>query len=431
MNLYSSSQKGLFFFIRILGVLCILLILMDTSNAQQATQSRINIKTISIEETDGLNRRNEPVEILLDIESNIYQNFEKQIHVIELLDDITEKEIPFQVFEVHKKENNQASQFKVIFQVNIVANGRRIYRIVYDDMIPKNFEYSPDLKVIGEGFGLIIENEYYRADLTPGEGPKKEPDSGQIKEITILGDSKKKLMRYDRRIHWSPNFIRTDNKINKSIAQWDKPEKYLVEKGPVLCSTRRWGNLKDFPEIFITATYNFYAHLPYFVFGSSMEMEKDIHLDRLRNDEMTTDTIFTHLIFKRLPDEIISLSFKEREEILKKNPIEADAPWLFFYEPQEGVAFGCIRLIYNNTNIWGDSSPTTGDYTKISDGAHGGKYWNRILILNKSVLVPEGSVYEEKNAYIVFNDITQENFIDSLEYYEKCLNNPLNVIIHE
>jgi hypothetical protein len=95
------------------------------------------------------------------------------------------------------------------------------------------------------------------------------------------------------------------------------------------------------------------------------------------------------------------------------------------------VAYGCIRLLYNNINIWGDSSPTTGDYTKISDGAHGGKYWNRILILNKSVLVPEGSVYVEKNAYIVFNNITHENAIDSLEYYEKSLNNPLNLTIYE
>jgi hypothetical protein len=404
---------------------------MDSSKAQQATQSRLILKTISIEETAGIDRRYEPVEIFLDLKNNKFINLEKHLHVVEMLDDITEKEIPLQVFEIEQEVNRQASQFNIIFQVNIVANGGKVFRIIYDSMVLDNFEYLSDLKVMGESYGLIIENRYYRADLTSGEGPKKKPDSGQIREITILGGLNKKLMRYDRRIHWSPNFIRTDRNINHSIAQWSRPENYLAAKGPIICSTKRWGTLKMFPEIFITAIYKFYAHLPYFIFSSKMEMKKDIYLNRLRNDEMTTDSIFTHLVFKRPTGEIFSLPFKDRENFLNKNPVGADAPWLSFYEPQQGLAFGCIRLLYNNTNIWDNPSPTTGDYTKISDGARGGKYWNRILILNKSVLVPKGSVYEEKNAYIVFNNIPYENLGDSLEYYEKCLNNPLKVTIHD
>lgn len=401
------------------------------SNAQQTSRPGIILKTISIEETAGQNRQFEPVEISFNLRNHKSINPETQISIVEILDDEKEKEIPCQVFDSEKKQNDQALQFKVIFQVNIVANGKKTYRIIHNSPTPDRFEYSPDLKVIGEGFGLIIENKYYRTDLTPGEGPKKEPDSGQIREVTILGDLKKKLMRYDRRIHWSPNFTRTDNKIDQSIAHWDHPENYTVEKGPIVCMTKRWGTLKNFPEIFISAIYKFYAHLPYFVFSSRLEMKKDIYLDRLRNDEMTTDSIFTHFTFKRPSGEIFTLPFKNRKEILDKNPIEADAPWLFFYEPKQGFALGCIRLLYDNTNIGGNPSPTTGDYTKISDGAQGGKYWNRILILNKPVLVSEGSVYQEKNAYIVFNKLSYAKLVDSFEYYEKCLHNPLKVTFHE
>jgi hypothetical protein len=431
MNLYSNSNIKLVFSMRLVIILLILLIFINTSNAQQTSQPGIILKTISIEETAGQNRQFEPVEILFNLKNHKSVNPEKQISVVEILDDANEKEIPCQIFDTEKKLNDQVLKFKVIFQVNIVANGKKTYRIIHNNPMPNKFEYSPDLKVIGKGFGLIVENEYYRADLTPGEGPKKESDSGQIREVTILGDSKKKLMRYDRRIHWSPNFIRTDNKINQSIAHWDHPENYTVEKGPIVCMTKRWGTLKNFPEIFISAIYKFYAHLPYFVFSSRLEMKKDIYLDRLRNDEMTTDTIFTHFTFKRPSGEIFTLPFKNRQEILNKNPIEADAPWLFFYEPKQGFALGCIRLIYNNTNIRGIPSPTTGDYTKISDGAQGGKYWNRILILNKPVLISEGSVYKEKNAYIVFNNLSHTNLIDLFEYYEKCLHNPLKVTFLE
>jgi len=431
MNLYSNSNIKLVFSMRLVINLLILLIFLNTSNAQQTSQLGRILKTISVEETAGQNRQFEPVEILFNFRNHKFVNPEKQISIVEILDDENEKEIPCQIFDAEKKPDDRVLKFKVIFQVNILANGKKTYRIIYNSQMLNKFEYPPDLKVIGEGFGLIVENEYYRADLTPGEGPKKEPDSGQIREITIRGDLKKKLMRYDRRIHWSPNFIRTDNKIDQSIAHWENPENYTVEKGPIMCMTKRWGILKNFPEIFISAIYKFYAHLPYFVFSSRLEMKKDIYLDRLRNDEMTTDSIFTHFTFKRPSGEIFTLPFKNRQEILDKNPIEADAPWLFFYEPKQGFALGCIRLLYNNTNNCGIPSPTTGDYTKISDGAQGGKYWNRILILNESVLVPKGSIYAEKNAYIVFNKLSHSNLVDSLEYYEKCLDNPLQVTLAE
>jgi len=384
-------------------------------------------KTIIVEETEGLDRQNEPVEISLSFYKGEIADPEQEIRLVEILEKGDYEEIPCQVFEIQRYLGGQHIQCKIVFLTTVSPNEKKTYKLFYNNPAAQKPSYSSDLKISGEGFGLNIENDYYMVDLTPGEGPKKSPDSGQIKEITILGDVNQKLARFDRRMHWAPNFIRADNKINQAIAHWDKPENYVIEKGPIMCLTKRWGSLKEFPEIYITAVYKFYAHQPYFIFFSRMEMKQDIYISRLRNDEMTTDTLFTHLAFKRPDDSIVSASFQDRFKILTQHPIEPDAPWLFFYEPKKRFAFGSVRLFYDYTNIWGESSPTTGEHTKISNGARGGKYWNRILILNESILVPLGSVYAEKNAYITFKIHEGEKRFSEIEKYAKRLNNPLKV----
>ncbi|HEX9973332.1 MAG TPA: hypothetical protein VGD14_14765 [bacterium] len=399
----------------------------QSSKSQENWEFWKSYKTIIVDETDGLDRQDEPVEISLSIYKGEITNPEQEIRLVEILEKGDYKGIPSQVFEVQRHLGDQHIQFKIIFLTNVSPYETKTYKLFYNNPAAQRPSYSSDLIVNGEGFGLIIENHFYKADLTAGEGPKKSSDSGQIKEITILGDVNQKLARFDRRMHWSPNFIRADNDTNKSIAHWDRPENYLVEKGPIICLTKRWGSLKDIPEIFITATYKFYAHQPYFTFYSRMEMKQDIHLSRLRNDEMTSDTLFTHLAFKRADGSMVNTTFQNRDEILGKHPVESDTPWLCFYEPNNGFAFGSIRLFYNNTNIWGETSPTTGDYTKISNGDRGGKYWNRILILDKITLVPQGSVYAEKNAYIVFKLGEGENRFAAIEQYAQRLNRPLKV----
>jgi hypothetical protein len=421
-----SEMKKPFIFL----MTCLLLgLVFQSSKSQEYWEFWKSYKTIIVEETEGLDRQDEPVEISMSFYKGEITHPEQEIRLVEILEKGDYKEIPCQVFEIQRHLGGQHIQCKIVFLTTFSPNEKKTYKLFYNNPAAQKPSYSSDLKISGEGFGLIVENDYYKADLTPGEGPKKSPDSGQIKEITILGDVNQKLARFDRRMHWSPNFIRADNDTNQSIAHWDRPENYIVEKGPIMCLTKRWGSLKDFPEIFITAVYKFYAHQPYFTFYSRMEMKQDIDLSRLRNDEMTIDTLFTHLAFKRADGPMVNTTFQNRDEILDKHPIESDAIWLCFYEPNKGFAFGSIRLFYDNTNIWGETSLTTGDYTKISNGARGGKYWNRILILDKSILVPEGSVYAEKNAYIVFNLGEGENRFAEIEKYAKRLSHPLKLTV--
>ena len=93
MNLYWNSNIKLVFSVRLIIIISIFLIFIYTLNAQQTSQPRIILKTISVEETAGQNRQFEPVEILFNFRNHESVNPEKQISIVEILDDGNEKEI--------------------------------------------------------------------------------------------------------------------------------------------------------------------------------------------------------------------------------------------------------------------------------------------------------------------------------------------------
>ncbi len=404
-----------------------LFLLCNTSCQAQAEYSWDNwksYKTIIISETAGLNRINEPVEVNLSFADSTMRDPETEIRVLKILKDNKFEEIACQIYNINYHKKYGLISCTIAFQVSIKGHSKSFYRLIYNNQNAQFPDYKTDLTVSGSELELLISNKYITADLTRSEGPRKYPKSGQIRQLTL---NKKNLIlkRFDRRIHWAPNFIRTDIDTNQAIAQWDTPQFYKINSGPVLCEIIRQGHLSYFPEIRVTAVYRFFASQPYFTFYSCLEFEKDLQLNRLRNDEITTDSLFTHLAFKRSNGEFLTTAFENRYGILSTQPLEPDAPWLCFYTNTDAVALGTIRLQYDNTNMWGNPSPSTGDYTKISDGAHGGKYWNRIIIDGESTMIDAGSKYTEKNAYILF-ELDEDTYPEiQMEKMEKILKNPL------
>ena len=102
--------------------------------------------------------------------------------------------------------------------------------------------------------------------------------------------------------------------------------------------------------------------------------------------------------------------------LLEQQPLENDAPWLCFYHQEKGYAFGSIRLDYDNHDDFGEPSPLYHPHTRISDGAGGGKYWNRRLIDEQRTYVPRGSRYIEENAYLVFRIDVADKFREIREW---------------
>ena len=315
----------------------------------------------------------------------------------------------------------------LVFPVDIIAFDSLTFDIVIKDGINEKDRdlNKPNIRLFGKDTELIIENDYYIADLrADSTEEEKSYNSGQLRELMIKLGFNRLLTNRDDRIHWAPNFKRPELQYYKTIAHWMKPKEQWINHGNYLVRTWRKDIAPSHPEIILSAEYSFYAGKPYFLFNSKMEMLDNIILELLRNDEMTMDTLFTHLAFKRKTGEIIDIPIAERHKILDNTPIAVDDPWLCFYNKDIGFAFGSIRLDYNINNIEGNASPTGKSYTSIAEWEDRTVYWNRRLIYNEPINVLKGSKYLEKNAYIVFDTNQDDRFAD-IKYWSDRLLAPL------
>jgi hypothetical protein len=337
-----------------------------------------------------------------------------------------QRKIPCQVIEDKIFSKQKLEQVRMVFPVSLKANNSAIYLI---KQISQNDSVKSDLKVSGTGLDLIINNSFYTADLTKSnQSNGKSHESGQLQQLFIKMGFNVQLRRTENRMHWGPNFQNIDLENYETIAGWDNPKKYQLESGPFLIRTIRSDKAPDHPQILLSAMYSFYSGLPYFKFFSSMSVEQDLVLFLLRNDEMTMDSLFTHVAYEKKPGTIVDLSFAERYQIMESEPISNQARWLCFYNKDKGYAFGSIRVSYDITNEQGLPSPTYLPHTKISDGAGGGKYWNRRLIHEHPLLVPAGSRYVEKNAYIVFKIDKNDKFLEIRQWADRILH-PVEITV--
>jgi hypothetical protein len=380
---------------------------------------------INISETSGFQRSGEYINIPVQLSMEGIAQPSISL-IVESQDD--GKKIPCQISEYRELNDHQHIFLRIFFPVNIEAYESKNYLLKVSNQLKQT---ETDLDIFGEGLDLVIENKYFRVDLSKDETVEpKSYDSGQIRELLIKGKEDQLLTNVEDRLHWAPNFKRPEIKWYTTIAHWNKPEIYQINKGPYRIQTVRKDYAPDHPEILLTAKYEFYSNAPYFRFYSEMEMVKDLWLELLRNDEMTMDSMFTHVAFKRPSGDIVDVTFSERKELLERHPIENESPWICFYNIEKGFAFGSIRLCYENTNQFGHLSPMFQPHTQIGEWLGGIKYWNRRLIHDHLTFVPKGSRYIEENAYLVFK-IGKNNRFETINYWRDRLNNPLEVKVYD
>jgi hypothetical protein len=334
--------------------------------------------------------------------------------------------IPCQTFIRLKNDQTHFTILSVIFPVALQAYEQKILIL---RKVEQGDTIASELQVSGEETELIIENEYFRADLTRNEVSEgKNHYSGQLSELFMKMGFDLLLLRTENRMHWAPNYRKRGEEDYHTIAGWDNPGYNRIFQGPYSVRTERVDIAPNLAEMILVATYQFYEKLPFFVFSSSMDLAQDVWLDWLWNDEMTMDSLFTHVAYQRHDNQVIDLSFSTREDVLKHEPIPVDAPWLCFYNAETGYGFGSIRIVYDNRNVFGNPSPTYKPHTKISNGSEGGKYWNRRLIHEYPVLVQAGSRYYEQNAYLLF-EIDDDQKFKQIDFWAQRLRNPPRVSV--
>ncbi len=309
-----------------------------------------------------------------------------------------------------------------IFPISIKAFEKRTFLVSSSN---SEIETSK-LDVTGKDVSIKIENEFFIADFNTNKA--KEENGlypGQLAGIFI----KKKnvlIRRGHINMHWAPNFQK-EGLDYKTIGHVNSNNAKITQKNSYMLEMIKIGSVVDYEEIDLFGQYNFFDGLPYFVYTSTMSFNKDVELMLLRNDEMTMDSLFTHLIYPDSKGNAAEMPLYNmvKFDSLTKSPLADDINWVGFINKKIGYGLVSLRLSYNNTNQEGKKSPLFEPHTKISASSGNGRYWNRRLIHEHNTLVPKGSVYYEENAYLVLDDL--DDIAGQINHYINRLKSPIVV----
>ena len=309
-----------------------------------------------------------------------------------------------------------------IFPMSIKAYEKKTFAVTS----PNQKSETQKLRVTGKDVSIKIENDFFIADFNTNKS--KEENGlfpGQLAGIFI----KKKNVLIKRghiNMHWAPNFQK-EGLDYKTIGHVNSNRAKITQKNSYLLEMIKTGKVRNYEEIDLYGRYNFFNGLPYFIYNSTMSFNKDVELMLLRNDEMTMDSLYTHLIF---PDSKGNLSEMPLYNMVKfdsltKAPLEDNISWVGFINKKIGYGLVSLRLSYDNTNQEGKESPLFEPHTKISASSGNGRYWNRRLIHEHNTLVPKGSEYHEKNAYLIIDDL--DDITGQINHYMQRLKSPITV----
>jgi len=406
-------------------------------------------KSVVLSETAGLNRQNEAVEVLLPFYPDEVNDLKREIRVMAVdPNDYSLSEVPSQVFDIQRYEDSDdlaplvegeperhiplwmpTVTCKVAFLSDVPAKTSKVYLIFYNNSKALTKSYSTDLRIQGELPGLTIDNDYLNVVL--------HPNSGHIDEITLKSKANHPLfhrMETNGAIHWNPG-IYVPPRAWTHTADWKHDQKMYSISGPVLATGEFWGNLRNMPEVDASVRYDFYPGVPYFFATTDMMVNETLHTLALRNAEIVFKReLMTHAAwYDVIRDRVMTYDVLKMADLTDLK-MEADVPWITFYNEQTGIGFAGINLEYANASLESRTS-LLNPYFYITGGPW--IYWTRALSLsflasNMQQVIPvkKGSLFHEKWAFLVYQIDKDVPYNPVLEW-EKLLKNPLRVRLEE
>jgi hypothetical protein len=407
-------------------------------------------KAIVVSETAGINRSREPVEVLLAFYPDEAQQLTRDIRVISV-DPKTYAvtEVPSQVYDIQEylKEDDLAPDkdgkptrtvplwmptvtARVAFLADITGKSSRVFLVYYNNANAADKIYHTDLRVQGEAPGLQIENDLFSAIL--------HSNSGHLDQITLKSKPDAPFfhrLETNGAMHWNPD-IYVPPRAWTHTADWKPPRDIKVVAGPVIARSEVWDNMREVPEVDASVRYEFYPGMPYFISSTCMRINETVNSLALRNAEMVFKReLITHAAwYDVIRDSVIIYDVSNMPDLTDLK-MEADVPWIIFYNKEKGIGFAGIQLNYSNSGI---ESPARllNPFFYITAGPW--IYWARglshpYLSSNMQQVVPvlKGNVFSETWAYLVYDiDKNTEPYAKVVEW-QKRLTNPLRVQLIE
>ena len=265
-------------------------------------------KSVVLSETAGIERKAEPVEVLLPFYPDEVHDLKREIRVA-AFDPQTHSvtEVPSQVYDIQEylveddlapgKDGKPTRDVpvwmptvtaRVAFLADVPARNSRVFFIFYDNKDAMVKMYTTDLRVQGEAPGLQIDNEYLSVAL--------HPKSGHFDQLTLK--SKPQFPFYHRKetngaIHWNPE-IYTPPVPWTHTSDWDPPQHVQSLTGPVIAFSDVWGNLREIPQVDASVRYEFFPGKPYFISTTNLRINETVQSLALRNAEIVESILLHH-----------------------------------------------------------------------------------------------------------------------------------------
>lgn len=380
-------------------------------------------------EDQGIARESEPQLLFLSAPKSLVSSWHDQVRVA-AFDPATGKarEIPSQVLsektlavspaEAKKPARHDAfvapapdhvqTTCQIAFLADVPARGKSFYLVVYGNPDAKAPSYETDLKVVKDDQGATwIENECWRAQLDPKSGQF----AGAISKLFGTGEDRSfGLKQYP--LHYNPD-VWVSGRAWTHTHAWNPPAETRISAGPVAVVTRRWGTLPGAPEVRVHVTYYFFSRCPYAITESTIDIEKDLVVNALRNEEIVfaPRTQIDHIGYKRTGGEIgykdISVEPGKTRGML--NVIEPDAPYVSMIREGSKLGMAGIRLGQFAGSRGADPAVLATNCTVLADYGWGFRYWSRALVYpwgdylaDESAIINAGTYYSERSAYCIF-----------------------------
>jgi len=369
-------------------------------------------QVLQVDETAGVGRPPEPVEIVLKAAAG---NLAREVRVA-LVDGGRLREVPCQVFSEIRRGKERLC--RLLFFASGGPHQRQTFLVFYGNPDAELPEYPSDLRVAGEGYGLDIENDFFKASLSR--------QMGQLERLAFKREHGLELFAGGEGhgeppgIDWAHDYVGSGNFQKLRITLWDQCPDYEVIRGPLCTVVRRWG----FPHspvhpvfsparIHFDVEYRFYAGVPWFMKSGRVDVVQDVEIDALRDDEWVfSGQSFTEMVWMG-PD-----------GKLKSGPVEkelAEKLWgVGFYHKTAEDAFIALFLEHRGEGtgeLRHNASP------QMFYKWHG-PVWSRYPL--HPGLIKAGTVLHQKNAYLALR-YTEADGPRLVEGIRHRMKNPLVV----
>jgi metal-sulfur cluster biosynthetic enzyme len=370
-------------------------------------------KALTLHNPIELERSGEPVEVLLSFSAEQVRSLTREIRVARVQNGAL-KEVPCQVFGEVRRGNERLC--KLLFMADAPAREPQSFLVFYGNPDAELPAYPTDLVTTGEGFGLEIENEHFKALLSR--------QMGQLERLTVKREHGLELFSGGEGhgeppgIDWAHDYVASGHFQKLRITLWDTCPDYEVVRGPLCTIVRRWGfpyspvhPLFSPSRLNIDVEYRFYAGLPWFQKLARMQVVKDLEVEAMRDDEWVfsgnsfTDSVWMGADGKLRMGEVPAEHRENLWGVGFFNRTSQDSFIALFLEHQ---AEGLPDLKHSG-------APT------MSYRWHG-QLWSRYPLSGRQV--PAGAVLHEKNAYVVLPFTTTDGPA-MIEELRRRLLNPL------